>query len=101
MIKPSLVPKMRDKPPAPDTLAASVEKAKARTLARRHGPPIFLIRNEDGSTEWDWPFHDENERDWKWLLVDAFGTRAEAVAGAFLTHLIELCATTWDEAAEE
>tara|TARA_B100000378_G_scaffold272911_1_gene265064 strand:- start:4661 stop:5467 length:807 start_codon:yes stop_codon:yes gene_type:complete len=87
----------------PAVLEPSVAKAKARTQARRHGPPVQLHRNDDGSTEWRWPFGEtEGEQaDWRWLVLDAFGTRNDAVAATFLRSLLDLCSAEWDEASEE
>src|SRR3546814_2114386 len=79
--KPAL---LRDKMPAPASLNRSVAKAKARTTERRHGPPLWLKRDdsgkiilEDGKPVWEWPFADTmgESPDWAWLVLDAFGTR--------------------------
>lgn len=96
-------PRLRDGVPIPDVLLPSIARAKARTQSRRHGPPIRLERNADGSTQWAWPFGltDEEDRAWKWLVLDAFGTRCESVAGAFLQHLVDLCGAEYDDAAKE
>ena len=95
--------KLKDAAPIPDVLRPSIEKARARTITRRHGPPVHLERGEDGKLHWSWPFgeNDTERRDWKWLVLDAFGTRYESVAGAFLEHLIALCAGEWDEEHKE
>lgn len=89
--------------PVPEVLKPSVAKAKARTQGRRHGPPIHLHRNEDGSTEWRWPFGEtEGElADWRWLVLDAFGTRNDAVAAVFLQSLLDLCTEKFDEPTQE
>lgn len=89
--------------PAPDALKASVADARQRTLKRRHGPPMLLTRDPEGLLQWDWPFDDTDatDKDWKWLVVDAFGTRMEAVAEAFLCQLMKLCGQDWDEGNRE
>ena len=96
-------PKLRGGVPVPEVLLPSIAKAKARTLKRRHGPPISLQRNPDGSTQWTWPFEwtEDEDSSWRWLVIDAFGTRCEGVAGAFLKHLVDLCGAEYDEAASE
>lgn len=89
--------------PIPPVLKPSVAKAKARTQSRRHGPPVQLHRNDDGSTEWQWPFGEtEGEQaDWRWLVLDAFGTRNEAVAATFLQSLLDLCGAEYDASTGE
>lgn len=89
--------------PMPEVLKPSVAKAKARTLSRRHGPPVQLHRNEDGTTAWRWPFGEtEGElADWRWLVLDAFGTRNDAVAAVFLQSLLDLCSAKFDEPSQE
>lgn len=96
-------PRLRDGAPIPEVLLPSIAKAKARAQTRRHGPPIRLERNADGSTQWAWPFGltDDEDNAWKWLVLDAFGTRCESVAGAFLQHLVDLCGAEYDDAAKE
>ena len=96
-------PRLRDGEPIPDVLLPSIARAKARTLGRRHGPPIRLKRNAEGANEWEWPFGLTKEEDsaWKWILLDAFGTRSESVAGAFLRHLVDLCGAEYAEDATE
>lgn len=90
------------KPPPPEALTKSIEAARERCMKRRHGPPIFLIREKDGSFRWDWPYNQspaENE-DWKFLIVDAFGTRHSMVAAAFINHLLDVCSHTYDEESQ-
>ena len=86
----------------PDVLHPSISKAKARTLRRPHGPPVLLERKA-GETHWSWPWAEDTERgeDWRWLVLDAFGTRNEAVAAAFLGHLVRLCSSAYDDETQE
>jgi len=83
----------RDEPPFPETLVASIEKAKARMATRRHGPPLYLKRGEDGLLEWTCPFAEDpdNPKPWVYLLLDAFGTRYSTVAMVFVDQLLALC----------
>jgi len=78
--------KLKDAVPIPDVLRPSIEKARARTVMRRHGPPVHLERGDDGKLHWSWPFgEDDAERgDWKWLVLDTFGMGAmlsQAITG--------------------
>src|SRR3546814_20803942 len=100
--KPAL---LRDKMPAPASLNRSVAKAKARTTERRHGPPLWLKRDDsgkiilaDGKPVWEWPFADTlgKSPDWAWLVLDSFGTRYPVMHTVFLTPLIDLCVSSWD-----
>jgi len=95
--------KLRDGEPVPEVLRPSIARAKTRTLARRHPPVVALDRSEPGPAKWSWPFGETEEetRDWRWLILDAFGTRREAIAGCFLNSLIALCSTEWDDSREE
>ena len=88
-------------PDVPDALATSIDRAHARTLGRRHGPVVELKQGADGGLEWDWPFRDDGDAEWKWLVVDAFGTRNPIVAACFINHLLDLCASRLDEGRDE
>lgn len=81
------VPKIEEKLPLPEVLKPSIDKAEARTRKRSHGPIVEMKRTADNSA-WEWPFE---EGDWRWLVLDALGTRNEAVACVFLNQLLQLC----------
>lgn len=93
--------RLTDKPPIPEVLRPSIDKARTRTVTRRHGPPITLEREADGKLHWSWPFSDDGDKDWKWLVLDTFGTRYESVAGTFLEHLTKLCSGEWSDEYQE
>lgn len=90
------------KPPTPEALRESIKSARERCLKRRHGPPIFMIHEKDGSFRWDWPFKADpaEDEDWKFLIVDAFGTRHSMVAAAFINHLLDVCSHTYDDESQ-
>ena len=95
-------PKVPRRPPVPDVFRASVDRAKARTLARRHGPIVELVRDGTEQQKWAWPFDDTDEgQEWTWLVLDAFGTRNETVAGVFLNHLVQIVRADYDDERQE
>lgn len=92
---------LRDvKPPMPDVLKSSVARAQKRTQRRHHVPPMSLERKPDGKPEWSWPWREEDTAErqaWQWMLIDAFGTRHESIAGAFIDQLVQLCSQSFDD----
>jgi len=93
--KKASLPEAKEPPNA--VYQASIEKAAARTLRRKHGPIVSIDRN---TTELDCPFS-VSEEEWRWMVIDTFGTRCHQVANIFLLHLVELCSTTWNEETEK
>lgn len=83
----------REAPPA--TYRKSLEKAQARTLKRDHGPVMTVDPETTALTS---PFS-EAEEEWRWMVIDTFGTRSHQVANVFLQHLSVLCAAAWNDAA--
>lgn len=108
--KPSRRPRMPLRPEAPEFVVAEIERARKRTAKRSVTAPFGLERDADdniivdeqGRHAWAWPFAQDQSKwpEWFWLVLDAFGTRNSAVAGTFLRHLMDLCATEWDAASE-
>lgn len=83
--------------PTPGVLRPAIEKARARTLKRSHAPFMEINIDENGEAKWDWPFQ-ENGKDWKYLIIDAFGTRHGNIAAVFVNQLVALCDRgTWSE----
>ena len=76
--------------PTPEVLEPSIEKARVRTLKRAHAPFMELSIAADGKSRWEWPF-DDNDQQWKFLILDAFGTRHADVAAVFVNQLVALC----------
>jgi hypothetical protein len=75
--------------PTPSVLRPSIEKARTRTMKRPHAPFMEIAIGEDGKAIWDWPFQ-ENGKDWKYLILDAFGTRHGNIAAVFVNQLVAL-----------
>jgi len=86
----------KSKPAMPAKLRARADRATARLQSRPIAPDIELTTNPGG---WDYanPYLDEDEDAWVALLCEAFGTRQEAVAYAFINHLAMLCSVQWTE----
>ena len=84
----------RDEPPA--AYRQSLEKAKARSVRRKHGPVMTI---DPETTTLTSPFS-EAEDEWRWMVIDTFGTRSHQVANVFLHHLSTLCSSAWNEAAK-
>lgn len=83
--------------PTPGVLRPAIEKARARTLKRSHAPFMEINIDENGEAKWDWPFQ-ENGKDWKYLIIDAFGTRHGNIAAVFVNQLVALCDRgSWSE----
>lgn len=81
---------------APAVYRASLDKAQARTLRRDHGPVMLVDAEKRVFTS---PFSDVEE-EWRWMVIDAFGTRCHQVANMFLNHLLSLCASTFHEGTQ-
>ncbi len=84
----------REEPPA--AYKHSLEKAQARSLQRKHGPVMTVDPETTALTS---PFS-EAEEEWRWMVIDTFGTRSHQVANVFLQHLSVLCASAWNDAAK-
>jgi len=83
--------------PAPETLAPSIEKARSRTMRRAHAPFMDMRIGDDGEAVWEWPFDDKDQA-WKFLILDAFGTRHGNIATVFVNQLLALCSSgNWSE----
>ncbi len=80
----------------PAVYRASLAKAQTRTLRRDHGP-VMLVDAENHV--FISPFSDVEE-EWRWMVLDAFGTRSHQVANMFLNHLLSLCASTFHEGTQ-
>lgn len=108
--KPDRRPRLPQKPSEPASLTAAIERARARTLKRDTSAPIQIARDADGRVlldadgryRWDWPFEGEISEwpAWAYMVLDAFGTRNASIAATFLRHLMELCASNWDEGVQ-
>ena len=81
------------KEPPPTIYKASLDRAQARTLKRQHGPVMEI---DPATNVLASPFS-EAEDEWRWMVIDTFGTRSHQVANVFLKHLVALCSTTWHE----
>lgn len=73
-----------------------MDQAQARTLRRKHGPVMTI---DPATTTLSSPFSDATD-EWRWMVIDTFGTRCHQVANVFITHLVALCASTWDDTAQ-
>jgi hypothetical protein len=91
---------LTEKNPTPDSVKPAIEKAKRRTLRRDVAPFMELVRSPDGDAEWNWPFDDSDGTEWKFLILDAFGTRHGNIATVFVNQLMALCSRDWDATSE-
>jgi hypothetical protein len=86
-----------DKPVTPEVYKASLAGARERSMKRAHGPIISL---EPGSSELAPPFSDHGE-DWRYIVVDTFGTRSHDVASVFIDQLTDLVGSAWNDETKE